>query len=157
MVSTFVRFYEAIIRVGESLQSLLLLAMRLYWGFEFYKTGMGKFHDHPKIAAYFQSLHIPFADANAYLVASFEMVGGILLILGLASRLISIPLTVILCTAYATAHRPELLNIIHDPEAFISQSPFNFLVMCLVIFCFGPGKFSIDYLLQRKRPPSGTK
>jgi putative oxidoreductase len=83
-------------------------------------------------------------------VASFETVGGLLLILGLASRLIAIPLTVVLCTAYATAHRAALLNIFDDPETFISQPPFNFLVMCLIVFAFGPGKYSLDYLIERK-------
>jgi len=152
MGSVFVRFYEAIIRLGEGLQSFLLLAMRLYWGYGFFQSGMGKFNNLPKIIEYFSSLNVPFPEANAYIVASFETIGGILLMIGLGSRLICIPLICILCVAYATAHIDALLNIFHDPETFISQSPFNFLVACLVVFCFGPGKFSIDYLLEKKKP-----
>ncbi len=150
MSNVAVRFYEGIIRAGESFQSYLLLAMRLYWGYQFSQTGMGKLSNIAAPTAYFESLGIPFAEANAYIVGSFEMIGGLLLILGLGTRLIAIPLIVILCTAYATAHREALLNIFNDPDTFISQSPFNFLFTCLVLFAFGPGKFSLDYLFCRK-------
>ncbi len=147
MSNIAVRFYEGIIRAGEGFQSYLLLAMRLFWGYQFFQTGMGKLSDISKVTAYFESLSIPFAEANAYMVGSFEMVGGILLMLGLGTRLIAIPLIVILCTAFATAHR----EAIHDADSFVSQSPFNFLLMCLVVFAFGPGKFSLDYLFSPRK------
>ena len=149
MNSIFVRFYEGIIRAGECISSYFLLAIRLFWGYQFFITGYGKLQNIPKVAGYFQSLGIPFAEANAYTVGSIEMVGGLLLIVGLASRLISIPLICVLLTAYATAHQAALLNIFNDPDTFLSQPPFHFLMMLLVVFCFGPGKFSLDYLLER--------
>ena len=151
MTSIFVRFYEAIIRAGEAFQDYLLLAMRLYWGFLFYQTGMGKIGNLPQIVKFFENLGIPFANSNAHMVAYLEAGGGILLMIGLASRLVSIPLTAVLCTAYVTAHRDAVLGIFQDPENFISQPPFNFLIMCLVVFAVGPGKFSLDYLLERKK------
>lgn len=151
MTSIFVRFYEAIIRAGEAFQSYLLLAMRLYWGYQFYLAGMSKLGGLQKFAQFLQSLGIPFAEANSQVVAYVEAGGGILLMVGLASRLVSIPLTAVLCTAYATAHRDSLMTLFQDPSIFISQPPFNFLIMCLCVFAFGPGKFSLDYLLERKR------
>lgn len=151
MPSIFIRFYEAIIRLGESLQPYLLLILRLYWGFQFFQSGLHKFNDITQTAQYFQSLSIPFPEFQAYLVASLEGIGGLLLIIGLGSRLICIPLIIILCTAYATAHREALLNIFQDTKTFVNQSPFNFLIVCLVVFCFGPGKFSIDYLFSRNK------
>ncbi len=151
MTSIFVRFYEIIIRAGECFQSYLLLAMRLFWGFQFYQTGMGKFNNFPQVVEFFASLGIPFAEANVYIVASLEAGGGLLLIAGLASRLVSIPLTAVMCTAYVTAHRDAVMTLFQNPDIFISQPPFNFLLMCLVIFSFGPGKCSLDYLFQRKK------
>ncbi len=151
MTSAFVRFYEAIVRAGDAFSSYLVLAMRLYWGFLFYQAGMYKFTNFPQAVLSFHGLGIPFAEANVNIVASFEVAGGVLIMLGLASRLVSIPLAVILLTAYATAHRAALLNVFSDPGAFMSQSPYNFLVMCLVVFSFGPGKFSLDYLIGRKK------
>lgn len=150
-MSVFVRFYEAIIRAGDAFSSYLLLAMRLYWGFLFYQSGMNKFSTFDQVVLFFHGLGIPFAEANVNIVAACEVAGGILIMLGLASRLVCIPLTVILCTAYVTAHKAALLNVFSDPNTFMSQSPYNFLVMCLVVFSFGPGKFSLDYLFQRKK------
>lgn len=147
----FVRFYEGIIRAGEFFSDYLLLAMRLFWGYQFFQTGMGKLSNIPNIVQFFENLGIPFAEANAYTVASLETVGGILLMLGLGSRLISIPLIAIMCTAYATAHRDALLGVFQDPDTFFQQGPFLFLMTCLIVFSFGPGKFSLDYLLQRKK------
>ena len=151
MSNICVRFYEGIIRVGELLQSPLLLAMRLFWGYQFFQGGMGKLANIANTIAFFQNLGIPFAEANAYMVGSLEAAGGMLLMLGLASRLVSIPLIITMCTAYATAHREALLNIFQDPDTFISQGPFNFLLMCLIVLAFGPGKFSLDALIERMR------
>lgn len=145
------RFYEALIQAGNSLQSLLLLLMRLYWGFMFFQTGLGKFMNHDQVAQYFQSLNVPFSEATVYLVAAFEFVGGLMLFFGLGSRLIALPLIAILCTAYATAHREALVHIFQNTEAFIQQPPFTYLFTCLVVFCFGPGKYSVDRMIEIER------
>lgn len=142
-------FYEALIRAGDCFSNYLLLAMRLFWGYQFFQSGLGKLSNIPNIIQFFLNLGIPFAEANAYTVASLEAVGGILLMVGLGSRLISLPLIATMCTAYATAHRDALLNVFKDPDTFFQQAPFLFLVTCLLVFSFGPGKFSLDYLLQR--------
>jgi putative oxidoreductase len=143
-------FYESLIEIGTKLQSYLLLIMRLYWGYQFFLTGMGKFHNFESVVTYFQSLHIPFAEANVYLVASIETAGGLLLLIGLGSRLIALPLITVLSVAFLTAHREALLNIFSNPDLFTSQAPFLFLFTCVTVFCFGPGKFSLDQLLAKK-------
>lgn len=150
MSTLSIRFYDAITHFGNSLQPFLLLAMRLYWGLAFFNTGLGKFHNHDNVVQFFTGLGIPFAEASAYLVAFVETVGGLSLALGLLSRLMAIPLIITMCTAFATAHQEALLNVFHDPETFIAQSPFNFLLTSLVVFSFGPGKISFDHLLFRK-------
>lgn len=142
-------FYSFIIRFGNALQPLLLLAIRLYWGIAFIQTGLGKFHNHQMVVEFFQSLSIPYPKAQAYLVACLETVGGLCLAIGFGARLMSIPLIVILCTALATAHKEALIHIFQDPETFISQAPFNFLLASLIVFCFGPGFFSIDRFFTR--------
>ena len=146
-----IRFYEGIIHAGEWFSSYLLLAMRLYWGYAFFQSGMGKFAHIEETVQFFESLNIPFALANVYAVASIEAAGGLLLLIGLGSRLVAIPLIAVMCGAYLTAHFDALVQVFSKPEVFISRAPFNFLLMCLVIFSFGPGIFSMDYLLQRKK------
>jgi uncharacterized membrane protein YphA (DoxX/SURF4 family) len=85
------------------LQSFVLLIVRLYWGWEFFLTGKGKLMDLEKPTQFFQSLGIPFPHAQAMLAGATESFGGLLLLAGLCSRLVSIPLMILLSVAYLTA------------------------------------------------------
>ena len=71
------------------------------------------------------------------------------MLIGFASRLITIPLIVNFCVAYLTASREVLLNILNDPDAFVSDAAFLFLFASVIIFIFGPGAFSVDALIKR--------
>ncbi len=77
------RLYRRIASASSSLQSVMLLAVRLYWGFQFAQTGWGKLHNLAKITGFFASLNIPFPGFTAPFVSTLEFVGGILLMLGL--------------------------------------------------------------------------
>ena len=77
------RLYAYFLQLMNLLQSPLLLAVRLYWGWQFFQTGWGKIHDISKPIQFFTSLGIPFPTANAYFVSYLECVGGILLAIGL--------------------------------------------------------------------------
>jgi putative oxidoreductase len=81
------KFYRRASAAASRLRSPFLLAVRLYWGWQFVQTGWGKMHNIGKIVAFFASLNIPFPSASAHFVAGLEFFGGILLILGLATRL----------------------------------------------------------------------
>jgi putative oxidoreductase len=136
------------------LQSLLLLVIRLYWGWEFFLTGKGKLMDLEKPTAYFQSLGIPLPHAQAILAGATECFGGLLLLVGLCSRLISIPLTVLLTVAYLTADLDRVKMFFSDPDKFLTADEFLFLFAVVLVFAFGPGKVSIDWLIKRKVAPS---
>jgi putative oxidoreductase len=136
------------------LQSLLLLVIRLYWGWEFFLTGKGKLMDLEKPTAYFQSLGIPLPHAQAILAGATECFGGLLLPVGLCSRLISIPLTVLLTVAYLTADLDRVKMFFSDPDKFLTADEFLFLFAVVLVFAFGPGKVSIDWLIKRKVAPS---
>ncbi len=143
------RFFNGLAKFGNFFQPLLLLAIRLFWGIYFAITGYGKFLHANDVSQFFDSLHIPFPLFSTYLTGFFELLGGISLILGLASRLFSIPLIVICCTALATAHKDALASLVKDPQVIINQAPFTFLLAGLIIFVFGPGLLSIDALIKR--------
>lgn len=145
----FVKFYSAIVSIGTWLQTPLLLVLRLFWGYQFFTTGMGKLQNIKGVASYFQSLGIPFPEMNAYLVGCVETIGGICLILGLAVRFVTLPMITAMIVALFTASREATLAIFKDPQNFTSQSPVSFLVVLLVLFAFGPGCISIDCLLQK--------
>src|SRR6266481_4043786 len=95
--------YGWLLKAANSLQSPFLLAVRLYWGWQFWQAGWGKLSNIPKTVDFFTSLGIPAPAFHAHLVGLLEAGGGILLILGLASRLITVPLTINMIVAYLTA------------------------------------------------------
>lgn len=141
--------YEWIVKVGDSLQSLFLLAVRLFWGYRFFESGKGKLTHISTTAEYLQSLHIPFPELNAYISGGIECFGGLLLIIGLFSRLACIPLIISMSVAYLTADIEAVKNIYQDPINFIQRAPFTFLLAALIIFIFGPGKIALDYVFKR--------
>jgi putative oxidoreductase len=131
--------------LGDGLGSLILLAARLYFGWGLIKAGWMKFQDIPGTAHFFQGLNIPWPESMAYLVAAVELIGGALLLIGLFSRIVAIPLIILLVTIYVTTESTALKDIYTDVKPFISAAPFWYLVTVIAVFCFGPGKFSLDY------------
>lgn len=131
--------------------SPLLLIFRLYWGYLFFQAGLYKFQNISATIQSFTELQIWMPAVNAYLVATIETMGGLLLMAGLYARLAALPLTIILVVAYLTAHHSAVENILKDPNNFLAQSPWNFLVTTLLVLGFGPGIFSIDALLNRRQ------
>lgn len=144
--SLYAQFFE----LASYLQSPLLLVIRLYWGWQFFLTGKGKLEHLDQITEFFTGLGIPFPAANAAFVGFTECAGGLLLLFGLASRLISIPLTILLSVAYLTADLEAVKQIFSDPSKFLAADPFLFLFAVVIVLAFGPGRFSVDALLGRK-------
>src|SRR5260370_13419558 len=126
------KYYRLLVRVSSSLQSPFLLAVRLYWGWQFMQTGWGKLTDINKVVGFFTDLGIPAPVLNAYFVSALEFGGGLLLILGLASRLMGLPLAVDMIVAYITADREALFSIISAPDRFSSAPPFTFTMSSLI-------------------------
>lgn len=150
MKQTVVKLYELLIRASSGLEAPFLLLVRAYWGWQMHVTGRGKLHDMGKVIDFFTSLGIPFPAFNAYFVSGLEFIGGLLLILGLASRPIALMIVVDMLVAYITADREALLSFISDPDKFTAASPFVFLFSSLLVLIFGPGNFSIDAVLARR-------
>jgi putative oxidoreductase len=143
--------YALFLRVVNSLQSPLLLVVRLYWGWQFAQNGWGKLHRLPDIVQYFASLGIPAPALTAYFVSGLEFVGGILLILGLGSRVIALMLSVDMIVAYVKADPEALKQIFSDPGKFYNADPYTFLFASLMVLIFGPGLFALDTLIARYR------
>ncbi len=143
------RAYEVFAGGANSLQSVFLLFVRVYWGWQFCQTGWGKLHNLPHVVEFFTSLGIPAPALNAYFVSGLEFAGGILLLLGLGGRLIALPLTIDMIVAYVTADREALMSIFSNPGDFYAATPFTFLMASLVVLIFGSGRFSLDYLIER--------
>lgn len=129
--------------------SLLLLVLRLVWGWHFLITGLGKLQNHGRVTDFFTSLGIPAPGLNAWFVGGLELVGGALLLLGLFSRPIALLLTGNMLVAYLTADRPALLGVFRDLDAFQKADPFMYLLVSALVLTLGPGAISLDALLRR--------
>lgn len=150
MFDKLVRWYDlAMARGFDKLRSPLLLALRLLFGWGLFQTGKGKLENIDRFIDFLTHLHIPMPVANAYFVASLECIGGLLLLFGLAARLIAIPLTINFIVAYLTADREAVVNFFKDQDAFTNAAPFLYLLVSLIVLAFGPGLFSLDTLIRR--------
>src|SRR5215813_1612483 len=153
------RTYSLFTRTVSFLQSPLLLVVRLYWGWQFFQSGLGKLKDIDKVVDFFTSLGIPHPAFTAHMVGGLECIGGALLFVGLGSRLIALPLTVNMLVAYITADREALLSFFSDPAKFYAADRFTFIFAALLILVFGAGKISLDSLISFlwKRRARGTE
>lgn len=136
---------DKISRALEFLKDIPLLLMRLVLAYGFWGPAMMKWHNMDGIASWFGSMGIPFPTLNAYLSATTEVTGSILVLLGIGTRLISIPMMVVMLVAIFTVH------ISHGFEAGNNgfEIPLYYLIMLLTLMVYGPGKYSVEGLLRR--------
>jgi len=151
MIQLIDKYHRLLIRTSSSLESPFLLAVRLYWGWQFMQAGWGKLHDIGKVIGFFTDLGIPAPVLNAYFVSALEFAGGLLLAVGLGSRLVALLLAVDMIVAYTSADREALFSIISNPDKFTAAAPYTFLFASLLVLIFGPGRISLDTLLTRRR------
>jgi putative oxidoreductase len=155
------RGYRLLTRASESLQSPFLLAVRLYWGWQLMQSGWGKLHNLGGVTEFFTALGLPAPHLTAIAISNLELFGGVLLALGLGSRLIALVLTGNMFMAYVTADREALLSVFSDPGKFYNADPFTFLMASLLVLIFGAGSYSVDRIIQSvregRRPQVGSR
>jgi putative oxidoreductase len=130
---------------GRKLESVPLLLSRVTLGGLFLSTGWGKLHSLDKLTSYFVELHIAMPAFNATLVAYSEFLCGTLLLLGLVSRLATVPLLVSMVVALLTAKKGE----IHGFTDLFGEVEFTYIVLLVVVAVFGPGAFALDAFIAR--------
>lgn len=143
------KLHDWFVNSVSNLQSPFLLAVRLYWGWQISQNGWAKLHSIPRVTEFFSSLGLPAPGPTAIFVSSTELVVGILLAVGLLSRIAAFSLTIDMIVAYITADRVALLSFFSDPGKFYNADPYTFLFAALLILVFGPGKLSVDTLVER--------
>lgn len=157
-MATLVNGYTRLRGVAENFQSLALLVLRIGIGFGLWFSAYGHLTHVEDMVKRFTEWGVPLPRLSVYVSAATEATGGILLVLGLATRLISIPLFFNFVVAYATARKDEfrrLFGITHGNGPWdawadvVNDSAMPFLVASLVTFAFGAGKLSVDYLLEK--------
>ena len=145
------RWYRLLIAAATSLQSPFLLVVRLYWGWQFVQDGWGKLNNLARVTDFFSSLGLPAPGPTAIFISVLELVGGILLALGLGSRLIALLLTCNMLVAYITADREALFSVFSNPDKFYAAAPYTYLFASVFVLLFGPGPWSVDAILSKRR------
>lgn len=122
---------------------LLLLSLRLLFGWLLFQTGYGKLTHLERTGEFFASLHLAFPQTMAGVVGGIEAVGGLLLLFGLAARPAALFLLCTLVGALLSAHRADVLQGL---DSLVSTPPFPYLLVSLMVLVFGPGRLSLDQL-----------
>ncbi len=123
-----------------------LALVRLHVGLIFLTRGILKFLDPLMGVARFTRIGFPHPEFTAHFVGSFEIVCGGLVLLGLWTRLASVPLLVIFITAILTTKIPELFRPAQGVWYMISDARTDFTMFCALIFLLveGGGSCSVD-------------
>jgi putative oxidoreductase len=122
------------------------LIARITVGVVFAQTGWGKLHNLPDVTKFFTDLGIPAPGFNAALVASTELVGGALVLVGLATRFAAGPLAFTMVIAILTAKRGDIDGL----GTLLGFQEATYLAIFLWLVVAGAGRLSLDHLLRRR-------
>ncbi len=126
------------------------LVARLVFGQAFLITGWGKLHNLDNFVKFFTDLGIPAPHIQAPFVATVEFVGGILLLLGLGTRITSLFLASTMVVALLTAHRADFAPAFTLDKSLADITPLPFLAALLWLMAKGGGSISVDRLLASR-------
>jgi len=130
----------------ENKKDFILLLIRIALGFVFFQAGLGKFMNFERTVGFFASLGIPMVTLNTALAVAVELVGGLMLIVGIGTRLITLPLAFVMVVALITAHIDEVKTL----TDLFGQQTFSYMLTFLLLSSIGAGKYSLDHKLFGK-------
>jgi putative oxidoreductase len=121
------------------------LLVRVFVGYFFMETGWGKLHNLEGFAQRFAGWGIPYPYFNATLSASTEFIGGFLTVLGLGTRLVSIPMIINMLVAILQVNIKRVTTL----DDFFELDEPLYALAYLWLLLSGPGWASIDHLVSR--------
>lgn len=130
----------------DNARDIPALIFRLVLAYGFYGTAMMKLGNINGVAEWFASMNYPFPTLNAYLAALTETLGFVLLFLGLGTRVIVLPLMVVMVVAITTVHLGNGFEA--GNNGF--EIPLYYLIMLFSLLITGPGKLSLDEIIRYK-------
>ncbi len=136
-----------------------ILLVRLAVGLIFFTQGILKFIDPNMGVARFTRIGFMHPYFTAHFVGSFEIACGLLVLLGLWTKVAAIPLLVVIMTAIATTKLPELLRVNQGFWYMVSDARTDFAMLCSLLFLIlaGGGAWSLDVHLGRENTSRGRQ
>ena len=145
---------------GESIPPLVL---RLIMGWEFYESGLEKLHGDNWFTDIQSRFPFPFdvipANLSWGMATWFELIGAIMLWIGLGTRVFAFILLFLTFVATAAVHWPSMITMWDDLAKGYAitdmghgnfKLPLLFSVMLLPLIFTGAGRFSLDQLIARR-------
>lgn len=132
-------------RLSRPLAWLGPLAARVTVGWVFLWSGWEKLHNLPQMIENFRGWHIPYPEILTPFASGAEFVCGSLLLVGLFTRIAGPALVIVMIVAIVSAK----LDQIDSFETFFGFEEVSYMAMFGWLAIAGPGKVSLDYLLQR--------
>ena len=126
------------------------IIVRLIVGLIFLSEGIQKYV-FPDLVGVGRFEKIGFADPAfwAYFTGTFEIICGTLILLGLLTRLASIPLFIIMMTAFVTTKWPILINKGFWAMAHEYRTDFAMTLLLVYLLFSGGGKWSADSKISK--------
>lgn len=141
-----VRFHHAMLFYTKRYDWLAPLLLRLVFGYFWAETGWAKLVNHAGFTERFVNWGIPFPDLSATLSGATDLVGGVLLMLGLLTRLATLPMIFNMLVALALVVLPGISTV----DEFVELDEVLYTLVLFWLFMAGPGRASIDHLIARR-------
>ncbi len=138
--------YNKISERLSALKDIPLLLMRLILAYGFYTPAIMKLKNMESIGEWYGSLGIPLPLFSAYLSGVTEISGIVLLVLGLGTRIASIPLIIMMVVAIITVHIGNGFEA--GDNGF--EIPIYYIIMLFTLIIYGSGRISIDNLIKNR-------
>ena len=124
----------------------IIVLIRLAVGLIFFTQGLLKYLDPNMGVVRFTKIGFPHPSFTAHFVGTFEIVCGLLILLGLWTRAAAVPLLVVIMTAIATTKIPELFRTTQGFWYMVSDARTDFAMLCSLLFLLsvGGGAWSLD-------------
>ena len=128
-----------------------IILVRLVVGQIFLTEGIQKYL-FPELLGTGRFLKIGFSNPAfwAYFTGAFEIICGTLIILGLLTRLASIPPFIIMMVAFVTTKLPMLPGKGFWPFMHEYRTDFAMTLLLIFLFIYGAGKWSVDSKMRPK-------
>lgn len=129
--------------------------IRLAVGLIFFTQGILKYTDPKMGVERFTKIGFAHPAFTAHFVGFFEIVCGVLVLLGLLTRLAALPLLMVICTAIVSTKIPELYRANQGFWYMVSDARTDFAMLCSLLFLIlaGGGRWSVDWQWRRRREP----
>ena len=138
--------YRKFVEGTEKLHDVQLLLFRVILVIGFYGPAMMKVKNLEGVAEWFGSMSYPFPMVSAILAMSTEVLGIVLLTLGLGTRVIALPMMFVMVVAIFTTHISN--GFAAGDNGF--EIPLYYFLMLFALVVYGSGKYSLDHVLGKK-------